>query len=133
LLTQLDDETLRAELAGSRADLEAGLGLPVRSVCYPNGDADDRVSRLAATVGYTGGVTVERGINPPGFDALRLRRRSIDEERLRGLLGPASRHLLRAELTGVADFLFLRERRSPRGKSGSAPWVAGRPDTTGRR
>jgi len=133
LLTQLDDESLRAELAGSRADLEAGLGLPVRTVCYPNGDADDRVVRLAASVGYTGGVTVERGINPPGFDALRLRRRFIHEERLRGLLGPASGHLLRAELTGVADRLFLREERSPRGMSGRAPWIAGRNGETGRR
>lgn len=116
LLTQLDDEALRTELAGSRTDLERGLGIPVRTLCYPNGDTDDRVARLAAAVGYAGGVTVRRGVNRPGADALMLRRRFIHEERLRGVLGPASRRLLKAELTGVADCVFLREGRSSWGK-----------------
>jgi peptidoglycan/xylan/chitin deacetylase (PgdA/CDA1 family) len=124
LLTQLDDEPLRRELVGSRADLEAALGMPVRTVCYPNGDADDRVARFAAAAGYTSGVTVERGVNPPGLDALRLRRRFIHEERLRGLVGPASRHLLRAELTGVSDRLFLRKEMVWGGKPSHPPSVA---------
>jgi peptidoglycan/xylan/chitin deacetylase (PgdA/CDA1 family) len=51
-LTQIDDERLADELEGSRADCEARLGLPCRSLAYPYGDVDRRVVAAAAAAGY---------------------------------------------------------------------------------
>jgi peptidoglycan/xylan/chitin deacetylase (PgdA/CDA1 family) len=51
-LTELDDERLAAELAGSRADCEERLRRPCRSIAYPYGDVDARVVRATARAGY---------------------------------------------------------------------------------
>jgi peptidoglycan/xylan/chitin deacetylase (PgdA/CDA1 family) len=57
-LTRLDDARLREELAGSRAEVEDGLGGPCRSLAYPYGDLDGRVAEAARAAGYAaaGGV-----------------------------------------------------------------------------
>jgi peptidoglycan/xylan/chitin deacetylase (PgdA/CDA1 family) len=57
-----DDEVLR-EVAGSRRDLEALLGRPVRHFCYPYGDYDGRAVAAAREAGYASAVTCrkERG------------------------------------------------------------------------
>jgi len=112
ILTQLDDAALRLELAGSRAELEAQLGVPPRSVAYPNGDADERVTRAAAAAGYTAGVTLDPGNNPPGCGALRLNRHFMHEERLAGLSGGTSPNVLRLQLAGLADQLLARALRA---------------------
>lgn len=52
LLTQLDDETLRRELVGSKARCEEMLGVPCRTMAYPTGDFDDRVERATESAGY---------------------------------------------------------------------------------
>ena len=57
-LTRLDDASLWEELAGSRASLEAELGLPCRAVSYPFGVADERVVAAARAAGYRVGCTV---------------------------------------------------------------------------
>ena len=61
-LTRLADEELREELAGSRAEVEEGLGGPCRSLAYPYGDLDDRVAAAAREAGYAaaGGVLPAR-------------------------------------------------------------------------
>ena len=43
-LPRLDDEPLRDELEGSRAEVEEHLGRPCRSLAYPYGDLDGRVA-----------------------------------------------------------------------------------------
>lgn len=43
ILTSLSADETEAELAGSRATLEAELGRPVSDFCYPNGHLDDAV------------------------------------------------------------------------------------------
>jgi peptidoglycan/xylan/chitin deacetylase (PgdA/CDA1 family) len=60
-LTQLDDAQIAAELADSRRDCEARIGVPCLSIAYPYSDCDDRVVRAARDAGYTFGVTVPRG------------------------------------------------------------------------
>jgi peptidoglycan/xylan/chitin deacetylase (PgdA/CDA1 family) len=66
VLTTLDDEMLADELAGSRADLEAALGRPVRAVAYPVGRSIAREARIRdaiASAGYRIGLTNASGVN----------------------------------------------------------------------
>ena len=57
-LTQIGDEQLADELAGSRQACEEAMGAPCVSIAYPYGDHDDRVVRAARAAGYGLGVTV---------------------------------------------------------------------------
>jgi peptidoglycan/xylan/chitin deacetylase (PgdA/CDA1 family) len=66
VLKTLDDDMLRDELAGSRADLEAALGRPVRAVAYPVGRSIAREGRIRdaiAAAGYRIGLTNASGTN----------------------------------------------------------------------
>lgn len=66
VLQTLDDETLHDELAGSRADLEAQLGRPIRAVAYPVGRRIARQARIRdaiASAGYRIGLTNASGSN----------------------------------------------------------------------
>ncbi|WP_055714555.1 polysaccharide deacetylase family protein [Streptomyces torulosus] len=51
-LTRVDDETLHAETAGSRALLSELTGAPVRGFCYPYGAIDQRVVDAVRSAGY---------------------------------------------------------------------------------
>ena len=51
-LTNLGDDELRRELRDSRAAIEDELSVPCRSLAYPYGDFDARVSRAARDAGY---------------------------------------------------------------------------------
>jgi peptidoglycan/xylan/chitin deacetylase (PgdA/CDA1 family) len=68
LLPQLDDEALAYEVAESRRVLEAALGCPVETFCYPNGDSDARVVRAVKDAGYTRALSTRWGPNEPGTD-----------------------------------------------------------------
>jgi peptidoglycan/xylan/chitin deacetylase (PgdA/CDA1 family) len=57
-LDQLGEDAIRAELEGSAAELERRLGHRPRTLCYPYGDYDDRVVRLAAET-YALSVTTD--------------------------------------------------------------------------
>ena len=66
VLKTLDDEMLHDELAGSRTDLEAALGRPVRAVAYPVGRSIARETRIRdaiAAAGYRIGLTNASGVN----------------------------------------------------------------------
>ena len=81
ILTGVDDARLRRELRESKARLEGVLGRPVEVFCYPNGNADERVRREAASAGYTCAVTDEEGlIDARRADALALRRIPADPD-----------------------------------------------------
>jgi peptidoglycan/xylan/chitin deacetylase (PgdA/CDA1 family) len=58
MLTQLDDQSVARELAGSRRECEEGIGRPCRSVAYPYGDHDERIVRAAREAGYAAGCSV---------------------------------------------------------------------------
>ncbi|NJL03876.1 MAG: polysaccharide deacetylase family protein [Chloroflexaceae bacterium] len=62
-LSALDAEAVRMELTESRAIIEAELGAPVRSFCYPAGKYADTVIELAQAAGYTNAVTTWQGRN----------------------------------------------------------------------
>jgi peptidoglycan/xylan/chitin deacetylase (PgdA/CDA1 family) len=57
-LTRCDDAELAAEVAGSRGELEATIGRPVTTFCYPYGRVDARVRAAAAAAGYVAAVAI---------------------------------------------------------------------------
>ena len=64
-LTQLDDESVAHELAGSRRDCEQGLGGPCRSLAYPYGDHDERIVQAARDAGYAAACSLPAGWHRP--------------------------------------------------------------------
>jgi peptidoglycan/xylan/chitin deacetylase (PgdA/CDA1 family) len=74
-------EQKQDEIAGSKADIEREIGMPVQHFCYPNGkdvDFDADCVRAAEAAGFATAVTAVRGLNAPGADRWRLRRIGVD-------------------------------------------------------
>jgi peptidoglycan/xylan/chitin deacetylase (PgdA/CDA1 family) len=78
ILTTLDDNAARAEIAGSKAALEAHLGHPVPAFCYPAGLFGARERALVAQAGFRLATSCEPGVNTALTDPLALRRIQID-------------------------------------------------------
>ena len=77
ILSLMQPDAARAELEGSREDLEEVLGRPVDDFAYPNGrfnDFNESTCRLVAEAGYRCAVTTEPGTVRRGDDRLALRR-----------------------------------------------------------
>jgi peptidoglycan/xylan/chitin deacetylase (PgdA/CDA1 family) len=76
VLQTLDRATLDDELAGSRKELEAQLGRPVRVLAYPVGrriNGERRIRDALASAGYQIGMSNQSGVNrwwPPALRAL---------------------------------------------------------------
>ena len=68
MLTRTSDESLAAEVGGSRTDLEADLGAAVETLAYPYGDFDQRVAAATAAAGFLGACTVESSLVYRGQD-----------------------------------------------------------------
>ena len=92
-LTTLGPEELEEELAGSRRELEQGLGAAVNYVAYPYGRFNAMVLDAAGKAGYTAGFAA--GYSEAGRFA--LERMSIS-----GLAGPCS---FRFRCSGLAQRL----------------------------
>jgi poly-beta-1,6-N-acetyl-D-glucosamine N-deacetylase len=59
-LTEIqDDRQLTAEVAESKAILEAKLGIPIDYFTYPEGFYDDRVKQAVMAAGYRGALTMD--------------------------------------------------------------------------
>ena len=67
VLQTMDDADLRAELSGSRQDLEAQLGRPIRAIAYPVGrrlgHGSERIRAEISAAGYRIGLTNKSGVN----------------------------------------------------------------------
>jgi peptidoglycan/xylan/chitin deacetylase (PgdA/CDA1 family) len=59
-LSVCGDAELREEIAGSKADLEAVLGAPVRTFCYPYGRLNERAAAAVRGAGYLAAVSIHR-------------------------------------------------------------------------
>jgi len=59
-LSTCGDAELHEEIAGSKADLEAVLGAPVRTFCYPYGQLNERAAAAARAAGYLAAVSIHR-------------------------------------------------------------------------
>lgn len=77
-LRTLGDGAARAEISGSKAALEAGVGRPVEAFCYPAGLFGARERALVAEAGFRVATSCEPGVNQPGTDPLALRRIQVD-------------------------------------------------------
>ncbi len=73
-LTACDDGALDRETRGSRERLEAAIGSPVTSFCYPYGAFDDRAVDAVTRAGYNAATVIRSGIATRDADPLRLRR-----------------------------------------------------------
>jgi peptidoglycan/xylan/chitin deacetylase (PgdA/CDA1 family)/glycosyltransferase involved in cell wall biosynthesis len=76
-LTELTPVELEEEVAGSRADLEAELGIPVLLFAYPFGDRNPEVEAATASAGFLAACSVVSGRNRPIQDGYALRRIEI--------------------------------------------------------
>lgn len=64
-LTEIGDESLDAELQGSKRACEQHLGEPCRSLAYPYGDFDDRVVAAARRAEYSSACTLPARLRAP--------------------------------------------------------------------
>ena len=83
VLQTLAPEQLHDELAGSRTELEAQLGRPVRALAYPVGRriTEPHIRDAIAAAGYEIGLTNASGVNrlrPLPIDPIDIRRLSTD-------------------------------------------------------
>ncbi len=101
LLPQCDDDAVRLEIAESRARIEAELGAPVESFCYPNGDVDRRAVEALEAAGYERAVTTRWGTNGPEAPRFLLARCDMDALRVRDSSARLSGPLLRLRLSGL--------------------------------
>jgi peptidoglycan/xylan/chitin deacetylase (PgdA/CDA1 family) len=76
-LTAIDGDAARREIAGSKAALEARVGHPVTTFCYPAGLFGVRERGLVAEAGFTLATSCEPGVNTPDTDPLALRRLQV--------------------------------------------------------
>ena len=79
ILSGCSDAEVVAEIAGSKADIEAAIGRRVASFCYPNGmsgDFDPRAERAVDEAGYLGAVRAYGGLVFPNANRLALPRMS---------------------------------------------------------
>jgi peptidoglycan/xylan/chitin deacetylase (PgdA/CDA1 family) len=76
-LTTIDDDAARREIAGSKAALEARVGHPVTTFCYPAGLFGARERGLVAEAGFRLATSCEPGVNTPETDPLALRRLQV--------------------------------------------------------
>ena len=77
-LPRLSLDRARAEILGSKRDLETRLGRTVTDFCYPAGLYGDREAQIVREAGFTTGVTCEPGVNEAANALLALRRTMID-------------------------------------------------------
>ncbi|MGA9761404.1 MAG: polysaccharide deacetylase family protein [Gaiellaceae bacterium] len=77
-LARLDEDAARAEIAGSKAELEERLGRASTVFCYPAGVFSERECRLAEEAGFAAAVSCEPGTNVAGTDLFSLHRIQID-------------------------------------------------------
>jgi peptidoglycan/xylan/chitin deacetylase (PgdA/CDA1 family) len=78
-MTELDDDALHEELAGSLHELRAQLPRPLPVLAYPHGLHDDTVCAAARAAGYRLAYTTRPGRNGAGTDPYCLRRIGIKE------------------------------------------------------
>lgn len=122
-LDTLSRSALRREVAGSRARLQEGTGLPIDSFAYPHGYSDARVRRAVRAAGFTSACSVKNALSSPGDPPFTLSRLMVmaattDDELAGWLTG-------RGVPVGRADERLLtrgwRWARRARARIGSGP------------
>jgi peptidoglycan/xylan/chitin deacetylase (PgdA/CDA1 family) len=91
ILTELPEDELDPEIAGSRTDLAERLGAPPSAFAYPYGKWNVATAEAARRAGFTSALTVSAGRNGPATPLHALRRTLVygSDSRLRFRLGLA--------------------------------------------
>lgn len=78
-LTRLEPGARFEQIAGSRADLAAVLGMPPTGFAYPHGDFDGATARRVAEAGFEWAVAVENRAVPRRYDRFALPRLTVGD------------------------------------------------------
>ncbi len=77
VLTEIEDDSLEAELVNSKRALERIVGHEVLAISYPHGACDARVYKTARRAGYRLGFTIEPTLIDSFSDDLKIGRTSV--------------------------------------------------------
>ena len=113
ILPNCSDAKAHAEIAGSKAQLEA-LSLEITTLSYPNGDYTARELAALESAGYTCGITVDAGYNTARTDLRRLRRIGISDEASPTELVVKASGLVDLAKVAVDGLIGMRRRHSVR-------------------
>ncbi len=76
-LTTHDTSDQDVEIGKSKVELEAMLGLPINTFCYPYGSYDENSLRSVKAAGYKFAVTCNKGLNDGSESPFELKRIAI--------------------------------------------------------
>ena len=107
MMPECDDRALTYEIEESRHVLQARVGQPIESFCYPNGNSDARAARAVAKAGYRRGVTTAWGYNGPDADRFQLRRFDMVAKHVQDSNGKFLPDLLAFRMSGFYPGLGL--------------------------
>jgi peptidoglycan/xylan/chitin deacetylase (PgdA/CDA1 family) len=111
ILTRMTPQVAAAEIQQAVTAIATELGVRVHEFAYPNGDANEEITRLAAAAGIQLAFTMRPRPVRPGDDRLRLGRRNVCEATSQSAFRPFSRAFFWCEITGVFDALLGRSWR----------------------
>ena len=100
MMPECDDQALAYEVAESRHVLQARIGQPIESFCYPNGNSDARTACAVSKAGYRRGVTTAWGYNGKDADRFQLRRFDMIAKHVQVSNGKFSPDLLAFRMSG---------------------------------
>ena len=80
LLTEVTSAAAKIELEESRRVIAEQIGRPATSLCYPNGNHDESVRRLAKTCGFACALTTAAGFADPPIDLHALPRIGVHQD-----------------------------------------------------
>lgn len=100
LMPECGDQALVYEVAESRRVLQARLGQPIETFCYPNGNSDARTAHAVAQAGYRRAVTTAWGCNNQDSDRFQLRRYDMVTKRVQDSSGEFVPALLAFRMSG---------------------------------
>ncbi|MEZ5702020.1 MAG: polysaccharide deacetylase family protein [Burkholderiaceae bacterium] len=112
LLPQCTSEELEVEIEGSKRRLEAALGAPVTTFCYPNGSLDERSLAMVQRAGYRAAVTTEWGSNAREESPFLLQRFDMNAQHAVDRQGRFSEARLAWRLSGLHPGLAKATRGS---------------------
>jgi peptidoglycan/xylan/chitin deacetylase (PgdA/CDA1 family) len=105
ILPRCSDTELKTEIIESRKILQEKLKVPVSTFCYPNGDVDERISKLTKKAGYTCAVTTEWKANRQKDNMFNLGRCDINPSKFLNFRGKLSKTKLAWRLSKLKRFL----------------------------
>ena len=77
MLPAVTPDRARAEIAGSRTDLEQALSQPIQLFSYPHGKYDATARSLVEQEGYSGACTTRAGMNSLATPIFEMRRTEV--------------------------------------------------------